>query len=44
MRQFLWKGRLFDTYEFNIYQKNISGPNSIFYRASPDEALILSDI
>ena len=44
MRQFLWKGVLFDPVLFKQYKQNMAGPNSVFYQASRDEPLILHEI
>lgn len=44
MRQFLWKSILFDSQEFLNYKNNLEGPDSITYRTSRDDQLILHEI
>jgi hypothetical protein len=44
MRQFLWKGTLFDPIEFQKYKVNMEGPNAVLFKTSPDEVYIFSEI
>ena len=44
MRQFLWKGVLFDPLEYRNYRVNMDGPNSVLFRASRNETFILHEI
>lgn len=43
MRQFVWKGVLLDNEDLVAFKANMSGPNAVLFKNSPDEPLILHD-
>lgn len=44
MRQFLWKSLLFDSQQFLSYKTNLEGPDSITFKTSRDDSLLLHEI